>query len=109
MKLVLFMFLFSTLLWLSSCGNPLGDGVGTYIDKGHLPGVPDQTSSSATPPGVGFEFNSLSHPYLTTSGGSFKVSSAISSSTDKLIQVTASGNYKVFSTVQGQFLSEENY
>jgi len=101
-------FLFLALLTLSSCGNPLGDGEGTYIDNGHLPGVPNETTSATTPPGIGFEFNPLSHSYTLTSGGSFKVSSVISSSTDKLVQPTTSGNYKVYSSVQGQFLSEES-
>jgi len=101
-------FLFLALLTLSSCGNPLGDGEGTYIENGHLPGVPNETTNATTPPGIGFEFNPLSHSYILTSGGAFKVSSAISSSTDKLVQQTTSGNYKVYSSVQGQFLSEES-
>ncbi|MFN3698107.1 MAG: hypothetical protein ACK4VO_11770 [Pseudobdellovibrio sp.] len=95
-------------IFFTSCGNPLGDGLGTFVDNGHLPGVPPETTSATTPPGLGFEFNPLSHTYTLTSGGSFKVSSVISSSTDKLVQPSVSGNYKVYSSVQGQFLSEES-
>lgn len=96
-------FLTTLSIFLFSCGNPLGSSDSTFIDQGHAPGVALTNPAASA---LGFEFNSLSHTYLATSGGRFKVSAAMST-TNKPTLVSSGGRFVVYSTVQGQFLSDE--
>lgn len=88
-------------LLLNSCGNPLGDG---YVDQEHRPGVQSGNQTNAP---LGFEFNPLSHSYIDSSGGRFKVAAVISTH-EKPATLTQSGRFKVYSSVQGQFFSDES-
>lgn len=90
------------------CSNPLGDGQGTYIQHGHLPGVPPTLTETTVSPAAGMELVPQANTYTLTSGGSFKVSSSVSNSVSGVVQTSLSGRYKMYSTVQGQIISEES-
>lgn len=94
------------LVFLSACSNPFG-GNQSLLDTGHQPGTPDGGNSSRIlDAGKGSEMVVGSSQQVTTQNGRFKLQASVSAATNSLYIETPTRHFRIFSNVQGEFLSE---
>jgi hypothetical protein len=72
------------------------------VDVGHLPGI---DLGKILSPAKGAEFVSASVQLKTTTGSRFLLQGSLASPTDQIEQKTPVRGYKLFSNVQGEFIS----
>jgi len=76
-------------------------GSSSQIQAGHDPGVSNKTIA----PSSGSEFVAASVQGKPTTGARFMLQGTLSSATNQIMQTTPQRGYKLFSNVQGQFIS----
>jgi hypothetical protein len=95
-------FIFTSLLFLSACGNPFG-GAGSNVESGHDPGVPQDIVGDGNVKSG--DFVSSSAQLVQTPTRHYIVSQSLGELTQDSRTKTSRG-YTVFSNIQGTLISE---